>query len=991
MVNTRTFQRSFAGGEVSPEMFGRIDDTHFQSGAAKIRNFIVRPQGPAQMRPGLQFVRATKTASRKARLIPFSYSPTDTLVIELGSRGASATNGYFRFHTLGGTLTTTASAYSATQPYAIGDLASYLGVDYYCIQAGTGQTPSTSPLYWYPQPIENGLNIFEIPNNYDYSTTDYFDIHYVQSGDVLTLVHPNYPPMELRRYDAVRWVFSQISFAPKLPAPTWAGVPYIASYGNRVNIVSMGIWNMQTGDMRPVITTPSLHGVVENDTFYIQNTGCTLFDGKPFARYGNSADTYISIKSTDGYGVVYADWRLNNLSSFSGSATFIGAGSPNINFSGHIFIDGDTVTFSGTTPSPIVAGTTYYVRDSNISVGTFRVASTLGGAAINVTGSTSTNTVTLSATSLLKVFYLSAWATPSTPVAHNLTLNCRCGYNAHNSPIVGPYYAQPASNLYFRFATTPSGTTYYVWPGSAVIVCLQLQPLNGMCQLSNLSSDLQQSYKVTAVDEYGSESLASTELTITNNLYANGSKNQIVWNGVTGAVRYNVYKKQSGLFGYVGQSEETTFTDDNIAPDMGTTIPLVDSGLSNQYNYPAAVSYFEQRRCFAGTTNGPQSIWMTRSGTESNLSYAIPVKDSDRIFFKVSAREANTIRHIVPLNQLILLTNAAEWRVTSINSDALTPSTVAVRPQSYVGANNVQPCVVNNTLVYCANRGGHVRELGYNWQAQSYITGDLSIRAGHLFDGYTIKDMAYAKAPNPVLWFVSSTGSLLGLTYIPEEQVGAWHQHDTGGDAIESCAVVSEGDEDRLYVIVARQIGGTTVRYVERMAAMSFSSIATSFFVDSGLTSTNANPVTTVSGLDHLNGRTVNVLADGKVQSQKVVANGSITLDSAASTVTVGLPIVADLQTLPVAMQVDGYGQGRYKNINKAWLRLYRSSGISIGPDTNNLVPFDPYETTPTLKSDEIQVLLTPSWAASGQVYIRQTNPLPLSVVGLTLEVAVGG
>ena len=132
-------------------------------------------------------------------------------------------------------------------------------------------------------------------------------------------------------------------------------------------------------------------------------------------------------------------------------------------------------------------------------------------------------------------------------------------------------------------------------------------------------------------------------------------------------------------------------------------------------------------------------------------------------------------------------------------------------------------------------------------------------------------------------------------------------------------------------------------------------------------------------------------LADGKVQTQKVVANGSITLDTAASLVTVGLPIVADLQTLPVTMQIDGYAQGRAKNISRAWLRLYRSSGISIGPDTDNLVPFDPYESTPTLKTDEIPVLLTPSWTTSGQIYIRQTNPLPLSVVGLTLEVAVGG
>ena len=103
------------------------------------------------------------------------------------------------------------------------------------------------------------------------------------------------------------------------------------------------------------------------------------------------------------------------------------------------------------------------------------------------------------------------------------------------------------------------------------------------------------------------------------------------------------------------------------------------------------------------------------------MSYALPVNDTDRIKFRVAAREANTIRHIVPLTQLILLTSSAEWRVTSVNSDAITPTSISVKPQSYVGASNVQPVIVNNSLVYAAARGGHVRELGYSWQANGFI------------------------------------------------------------------------------------------------------------------------------------------------------------------------------------------------------------------------------------------------------------------------------
>ena len=242
---------------------------------------------------------------------------------------------------------------------------------------------------------------------------------------------------------------------------------------------------------------------------------------------------------------------------------------------------------------------------------------------------------------------------------------------------------------------------------------------------------------------------------------------------------------------------------------------------------------------------------------------------------------------------------------------------------------------------------------------------------------------------------VSSVGKLLGLTYVPEQQIGAWHQHDTDG-TFESCAVVAEGSEDVLYCIVRRTINGSSKRYVERMASRQFVDAEDAFFVDSGLTYSGP-AVTTISGLGHLEGKTVSILADGAVRPQRVVTSGSIELDNEASVVHVGLPITADLQTLPVAMAIDnGFGQGRFKNVNKAWLRVHRSSGIFIGPDSDKLTEAkqrttEPYGSPPALKSEEIQVMLTPSWADSGQVFVRQSDPLPLTVVSMTAEVAVGG
>ena len=97
MPTTRTFSKAFSAGEISPEMFGRIDDAKYQQGAAQMRNFIAKPQGPAENRPGFAFVKEVKDSTKAVRLMSFTFSTVQTMVIEMG-------NTYFRFHTQGATL-----------------------------------------------------------------------------------------------------------------------------------------------------------------------------------------------------------------------------------------------------------------------------------------------------------------------------------------------------------------------------------------------------------------------------------------------------------------------------------------------------------------------------------------------------------------------------------------------------------------------------------------------------------------------------------------------------------------------------------------------------------------------------------------------------------------------------------------------------------------------------------------------------------------------
>ncbi len=199
-----------------------------------------------------------------------------------------------------------------------------------------------------------------------------------------------------------------------------------------------------------------------------------------------------------------------------------------------------------------------------------------------------------------------------------------------------------------------------------------------------------------------------------------------------------------------------------------------------------------------------------------------------------------------------------------------------------------------------------------------------------------------------------------------------------------------------LYVIVKRTINGVTKRYIELLHTRFFTSPSDAFFVDCGLTYSGVS-TTTITGLGYLEGQTVAILGDGAVMPQQVVTGGSITLPYAVTKAQIGLPITADLATTPVAITGDAtLGQSRIKNINKIWVRVYNSGGFSAGPDTSHLTPVKTrhYETpgnAPDLITDEIPLFVTSQFNPSGRITLRQSDPLPLTIVDITTEVAVGG
>lgn len=518
------------------------------------------------------------------------------------------------------------------------------------------------------------------------------------------------------------------------------------------------------------------------------------------------------------------------------------------------------------------------------------------------------------------------------------------------------------------------------------------------------------SYRVAAVADGGEESLPSSAGTVTNDLAINGGINRVAWGAVAGAVRYIVYRADNGVYGYIGGTEGLTFDDENLTPDLADTPQTGRNPFVGAGNYPRCVTFIEQRLGFASTENDPQAVWLSQSANYENFGVASPAKASDAVTFRIRSRKVNEVRSLLALKGLMLLTSGSEWRVSGgTSSDAISPSAIKIDNEGYRGSAIVQPIVVGNTVLFAQARGGVIRDFSYQLESDGFDGKDLTILARHLFENKNIVAWAYAQAPHSIVWVVLDDGSLVSLTYMKEHDVWAWTRHESGpdNDAIfEDVVCVAEGNEDVPYFIVSRTIGGVRKRYIERLRSRVFSSAADAFFVDSGLTY-EGSPVTTIAGLDHLDGQEVVALADGNVVRNLVVGDVTggvgVTLPNAASKVHIGLPMVATLETLNLDLgQVAGLGtsQGRQKSVSEVTLRVESTRGIFIGPydgdrDSTSLVEYKQRSTEAWNEAIGLytgDIAITPpwDWNTNGRMFVKQFDPLPMTILAIMPDVTVG-
>ena len=349
-------------------------------------------------------------------------------------------------------------------------------------------------------------------------------------------------------------------------------------------------------------------------------------------------------------------------------------------------------------------------------------------------------------------------------------------------------------------------------------------------------------YRVSAVDAYGRESVKSTSVS-TSTTPSSGSPITVSWASTTDAVSYRVYRKDNG--GTVGGSTKLTTPSESFFGFIGevvdgTSPSLIDEGeipdetdsIKDNTNFTEvlntasnAVTYFQQRFIYGGMskTTGAGLQETVAASSIGNFTdfyrFYDPQTASNPVVFRISGRQVTTVRHLLDLNGLVIFTESSEIIAAGDPAGILTPTDINLKTQSYHGSGKLAPIVIDNTALFVQARGSIVRDFVYTEGSGGYQGTDLSIFSTHLFENYSLVDWTYDKIPNSTVWAARSDGTLLGLTYLREHQVLAWHRHDFEGGQVESVCAIPDGSEDSLYVVINRTINGATRRYVEKMSS----------------------------------------------------------------------------------------------------------------------------------------------------------------------------
>lgn len=402
--------------------------------------------------------------------------------------------------------------------------------------------------------------------------------------------------------------------------------------------------------------------------------------------------------------------------------------------------------------------------------------------------------------------------------------------------------------------------------------------------------------------------------------------------------------------------------------------------------YPRTGVFYQDRLCMASSTLFPSKLWLSATGSYNNMTTG--TNDSDGMVLNLLSGTSDVIFWMASGESLIAGADSGVWTIQAATGSnaALSPTNKKADKISYFGAGQVMPAMLGDVVIHAGHPASKMRELAYSLERDGYASGELSILSDHLFEGKTITQLAYQQNPFEIVWCLRSDGVLLALTYMQEHKVVAWSKHTSG--TVKSIATIPGNTETELWAAIDRTVNNNLCTYIERLSSFASKNWNNSDYMDSWISRNNAGNFTQFP-ISHLNGEVVQYMAGG-VAGNATVASSNITVPS-CNLAYAGLQYVSDLETMPVAPSFNsGDTTFKTKRITEIAVRVRNSAGGSYGPDSSYLTTlFGNNSFTDGHVTNLSRREGNNSSETEKCVFIRQSDPLPMSIdaIGLELEV----
>lgn len=515
-------------------------------------------------------------------------------------------------------------------------------------------------------------------------------------------------------------------------------------------------------------------------------------------------------------------------------------------------------------------------------------------------------------------------------------------------------------------------------------------------------------YAVSVEDPDGHEGMATKSNIITSDIDLLNQHIKVAFSapdGVSSGYNFIIYRIYRGEFFFVYKLPFVTGTsnyeleDLSFTPDTTRSIKEEFKAFNNS-NYPAAIGFWNQRLVFANTPKKPNAIYGSAVGVFDDFTTTILNRADESFELELNSGTADEITDLVPMDDLIIKTQSKIWRVVGTS-----PANMQAYIESYSGSSGIRPYVYKKSILYVDSSKNTVSNFIYSYELNGYVGQNLDTLCRDLLDGHTIKSISFRDTPYGIMYAIRDDGVLLGLTYLKEENIYAWHKHTTDGKFLNVCAVdrpiydqvyvvVQRGDKKYVemfmdHITVAQDVNDSwhldcASRHVETTPYYAWASEDETIIytasatpsagatVYSDLMETSAGTVTSyadgivtfngveydrysdadghkqvesVSGLSRFNGKKVSVMADGNEYENVPVTDGVLELERPASNILVGLPYTGILEPIPVDIKFQDSGTtvGLNRRIDKATIRYFRTRGLWYGTSINKLYQIKPY------------------------------------------------